>query len=116
MQKYLISDLFEMRNVAKVFAHGKFAGTIWEKPYQADITLLVRAGENELKIEVVNLWINRLTGVLNLPVNERFTKTNISSKGSTPDIPAESRHVEPYGLNRPVRLLPSESFTVNIQL
>jgi hypothetical protein len=72
----LILDLGEMRDVAEVFVNGKSAGIIWKKPYQADISQLVKAGENELKIEVVNMWVNRLTGDMLSDPEDRYCKTN----------------------------------------
>ena len=49
-----------------------------EKPYQADISQLIKTGENELKIEIVNLWVTRLTGNMLLDIKDRFCKTNQS--------------------------------------
>ncbi|MDR3233057.1 MAG: right-handed parallel beta-helix repeat-containing protein, partial [Planctomycetaceae bacterium] len=69
-------DLGEVRDVAEVFVNGKSAGILWKKPFRTDITGLVREGENELKIEVVNLWVNRLTGDMQLKPEERFCRTN----------------------------------------
>jgi hypothetical protein len=34
-------------------------------------------GKNDLEIEVVNLWPNRLIGDANLPIEQRVTKTNV---------------------------------------
>ena len=41
-----------------------------------EITNLVKAGDNELKIEVVNMWVNRLTGDMHLSPEKRFCSTN----------------------------------------
>jgi hypothetical protein len=60
----------------------------------------------------MNLWINRLTGDLDLPESEQFTRTNIKSDGSTRYSKAEPWHVEPAGLLGPVRLLPSTIVSV----
>ena len=98
-------DLGDLRDVAELFVNGKSAGVLWKPPFRADITALLKAGNNELKIEVVNLWINRLTGDMNLPENERLTKTNIRSDGATPKVPREPWHVERSGLFGPVQLL-----------
>lgn len=37
--------------------------TFVEAPFRTDITSLVKPGTNSLKIEVMNRWINRLSGV-----------------------------------------------------
>ena len=47
---------------AKVWVNGQFAGTIWRAPYSLDISKFLKAGENELKINVANAWANRLIG------------------------------------------------------
>jgi hypothetical protein len=78
VKKKMIIDLGEVRDVAEVFINGKSAGILWKKPYQADISQLVKTGENELKIEIVNLWVNRLTGDMLSDPKDRFCKTNQS--------------------------------------
>ncbi len=74
--KSVLLDLGEMRDVAEVYVNGKSAGILWTKPFTADITELVREGENELKVEVVNMWVNRLVGDQELPVEKRYCRTN----------------------------------------
>jgi hypothetical protein len=75
-KKYFI-DLGEMRDVAEVFVNGKSAGILWKKPFFTDISGLVRSGDNELKIEVVNMWANRLTGdMLAADPEDRYCRTN----------------------------------------
>jgi hypothetical protein len=76
VKKKLILDLGEMRDVAEVFVNGKSAGILWKKPFQADISQFVKEGENELKIEVVNLWVNRMTGDMLSEPKDRYCKTN----------------------------------------
>ncbi len=71
-------DLGEVRDVAEIFINGKSAGILWKKPYRADISNLAKAGENDLKIEIVNLWVNRLTGDMLADPKDRFCKTNQS--------------------------------------
>jgi hypothetical protein len=74
--KRVFLDLGEMRDVAEVFVNGKTAGILWTKPFAVDITSLVKEGENDLKMEVVNMWVNRLVGDQELPVEKRYCRTN----------------------------------------
>jgi len=113
--KYVHLDLGEVRELAEIFVNGHSAGVVWKPPYRADITSFLKPGNNELKIEVMNLWINRLTGDMNLPDHKKFTKTNIRSDGATRYSPAEPWHVQPAGLLGPVRLLPSLQVSVKIR-
>ena len=70
--------------------------------------------DNVLKIEVINLLINRLTGDQELPDDKKYTKTNIRSDGSTAMVKAEPWHVEPSGLLGPVRFLPSGNISIDV--
>lgn len=72
----IILCLGEIRDVAEVYLNGVSAGILWKKPFETDITDLVRAGDNELKIEVVNCWVNRLTGDMLSSAEDRFCRTN----------------------------------------
>lgn len=58
----LFLDLGDVREVAEVWLNGKNLGILWKKPFRADITGLAKAGDNDLAIEVVNLWVNRMIG------------------------------------------------------
>jgi hypothetical protein len=108
-------DLGDVRELAEIFVNGKSAGVVWKPPFRADITSSLEPGTNVLKIEVMNLWINRLSGDMNLPPEERFTRTNISSDGGGRRlVPREPWHVQPAGLLGPVRLLPSVQIPVSI--
>jgi hypothetical protein len=98
-------DLGDVRALAEVFVNGQSAGVLWKAPFMADITTLVKPGRNELKIEVMNMWINRLAGDQDLPPEERWTRTNITFDGYRGK-PGTWR-VQPAGLLGPVRLVPS---------
>ena len=76
LNRKIILDLGELRDVAEIFINGKSAGILWTKPFQADISQLVKTGENDLKIEIVNLWVNRMTGDLLSDPEDRYCKTN----------------------------------------
>ncbi len=69
-------ELGEVRDVAEIFVNGKSAGILWKKPYRVDIGKLVHSGKNSLKIEIVNMWINRLTGDMLSDPKDRYCKTN----------------------------------------
>ena len=51
-----------VREAAQVFVNGKSAGYVWHPPYRVDITPLVHAGANHLRIVVGNTAINELAG------------------------------------------------------
>ena len=55
-------DLGEVVATAKVKVNGKYAGGVCFAPWRLDISPFVKEGENDLEIEVCNLWINRLVG------------------------------------------------------
>ncbi len=69
-------SLGEICDVAEVYINGKSAGIVWKPPYTLDITELVQTGENELKVEVVNQWVNRLTGDMLSEPGDRYCRTN----------------------------------------
>jgi hypothetical protein len=69
-----------VRESAVIFVNGQRAGTVWHPPYQLDLTRLMHAGENQLRIVVANTAINEIAGkslpnyrLLNLRYGERFT-------------------------------------------
>jgi len=55
-------DLGEVNNMARITLNGKDLGVVWTAPWQVDISEVVKTGDNDLKIEVINLWVNRLIG------------------------------------------------------
>jgi len=69
----LVIDLGNLTAMAKVKVNGTYVGGVWTYPYKLDITNYVKRGNNKLEIEVVNNWMNRLIGDLNLPAAQRET-------------------------------------------
>lgn len=66
-------DLGKVMVMAKVKINGQYAGGVWTPPYRLNITPYLKKGKNEIEVEVVNNWCNRLIGEKNMPENERFT-------------------------------------------
>lgn len=69
----VIINLGVVTAMAKVTVNGNYAGGVWTAPYSLNITQLLKKGKNELNIEVVNTWVNRLIGDSKLPVDQRPT-------------------------------------------
>ena len=80
----VILDLGNVLEMASVKINGQQLQVMWSAPFKFDITSYVKTGTNQLEVEVVNLWPNRLIGDAKLPVEKRFTKTNIN-KFNGPD-------------------------------
>jgi hypothetical protein len=70
-------DLGTVKNLAHVRLNGKDLGIVWTAPWRVAIGKALRARGNQLEIEVVNLWPNRLIGDGALPKKDRLTKTNV---------------------------------------
>ncbi|WP_321373096.1 glycosyl hydrolase [uncultured Draconibacterium sp.] len=66
-------DLGALQNMAEVKVNGKSMGIVWKKPFKVNITEGLTAGENELEIEVTNLWVNRQIGDQQPGVEEKIT-------------------------------------------
>ncbi|MCX6620589.1 MAG: glycosyl hydrolase, partial [Acidobacteria bacterium] len=58
-----ILDLGIVHETAEVFWNGEPAGVAWMRPYELDITRLLRPGVNRLRIDVTNLLINKVLGM-----------------------------------------------------
>jgi hypothetical protein len=62
-----VLDLGRVEVMARVKLNGQDLGILWRPPYQVEATRALKAGQNTLEIEVVNLWPNRLIGDAALP-------------------------------------------------
>ena len=58
--------------MAKVKINGKYIGGVWTDPYVLPVSDYIIQGKNDLEIEVVNTWMNRLIGDLSLPEEKRI--------------------------------------------
>ena len=87
-------DLGMVKDVAEVRVNGKDAGTLLFRPYRADITALVRPGENALEVTVTNTLLNYLIGA--------------GIKQASPFDPNRVKpELLPSGLLGPVRVIPT---------
>lgn len=80
----LYLDLGEVKNVARVRLNGHDLGVIWTAPWRVALGDAIRPGENQLEIDVVNLWPNRLIGDGLVPKNQRLTRTNVRTYDTPP--------------------------------
>ena len=95
--KAVYLHLGNVANMAEVFVNGISCGTVWTAPYRVDISKAIKQGSNELKIEVVNAWANRMIGDARLPVEKRSSSTVYPFK-------MEGKPLLQAGLLGPVRL------------
>ena len=95
-------DLSRVESVAKVFVNGVPVRTLWCEPFRCDISGVVKAGRNELRIEVTNTWRNRVIYDLGLPEKKRKTwmiyQPRYNPKPTDPFVPA--------GIIGPVTVIP----------
>lgn len=70
-------NLGNLRELAEVKVNGTSCGITWSPPFRVDISHAVKPGTNQLEIEVVNFWPNRIIGDDALPQEQRRTRTNI---------------------------------------
>ncbi len=70
-------DLGDVRELAEVKVNGQSCGIVWSPPFRVDVTGAVKPGTNQLEIEVVNFWPNRIIGDDALPQERRLTRTNV---------------------------------------
>jgi hypothetical protein len=59
-QTYL--DVGVVHDMARVKLNGKDLGVVWCAPWRIEVTGAIKAGDNQLEIEVVNRWANRMIG------------------------------------------------------
>ena len=60
--KRIVLDLGEMNDLGELSVNGEKIGVFWYPPHIADITRLLKAGENVITVAVTNNWANRLIG------------------------------------------------------
>lgn len=98
-------DLGDVRESARVYLNGKYLGCAWAVPFVLSCGDALKAGKNELRIEVTNLTANRIRALDRKGVKWRKFKeiniVNVKYKKST----YEDWDTMPSGLNSYVRLI-----------
>ncbi|RDB02980.1 glycosyl hydrolase [Runella aurantiaca] len=74
--KYVI-DLGDVKNIAEVVINGKNVGAAWKTPFKLDITEAIKAGDNAIRVNVTNTWVNRLVGDAQPDVKQKTTFTTM---------------------------------------
>jgi len=96
--KHVYVDLGKVMVMAKLRINGKDAGGVWTPPYRLDVSSLLKKGYNDIEVEVVNCWHNRLIGEKSLPASERFTKQSVTYLKADTEL-------QPSGLLGPVEIV-----------
>ncbi|MBZ4188140.1 glycosyl hydrolase [Niabella beijingensis] len=84
----LFIDLGIVKNICRVWLNGTDMGVVWTAPWRVEVTGKLKQGNNDIRIEVINLWPNRLIGDAGLPAEQRRTNTNIPFKKEDPLLPS----------------------------
>ncbi|PTQ95728.1 glycosyl hydrolase family 2 [Mucilaginibacter yixingensis] len=91
-------DFGKVNNLAEVYVNGVNCGVAWTYPYRVNITKALKAGKNDLKVEVTNTWANRVKADHDLPQAQQVTWTNARYY-------LENRKPLPAGLTQVVKLV-----------
>jgi hypothetical protein len=98
-------DLGDVRESARVYINGQFIGCAWAVPFILDCQQTLKAGDNELRIEVTNLPANRIADYDRRGIKwrkmEEINVVDINYKKTTYD----NWEPVPSGLNSEVRLI-----------
>jgi hypothetical protein len=105
-QKYYL-QLGSVKDVgiAHVKINGQDLGVTWTSPFRIDVSDALKPGKNELEIEVINSWYNRVAGDQILELEQAYTSTNIILAHDFRGRKIENVQLEPSGLLGPVELL-----------
>ena len=82
LDKNLVLNLGDVRELATVTLNGRNLGCLWESPYHVSVRGCLKSGDNELEVEVVNTWPNRLIG--DARARQKGTAEPMSLKGPWP--------------------------------
>ncbi|MEI8196037.1 MAG: glycosyl hydrolase [Phycisphaerae bacterium] len=103
-------DLGLVREMARVKLNCQDLGVVWCPPWRVEIGKALKPGSNELEIEVVNNWPNRLIGDGQLPPTKRIAKTHYTGwYNPCPD--GKPKPLFESGLLGPVQVLAEQGAT-----
>ena len=128
----LFLDLGRVEVMAEVTWNQKKFPVLWKPPFRVELTDCARLGENQLQVEVVNLWVNRLIGDENLAEDSErnpdgslrswpeWIKNGRSSPSgrtafTTWKLWKASDSLEPSGLIGPVKLVPARVWNGDLE-
>ena len=98
-------DLGDVRESARVYINGQFIGCAWSVPFTLDCKNTLKAGRNEIRIEVTNLPANRIADYDRRGIKwrkmEEINVVDINYKKTT----YEDWEPLPSGLNSGVKLI-----------
>ena len=96
-----------IREAAVVYINGQRAGSIWCPPYTLDVTGKLKAGDNQIRIEVANLAVNYMASI---PF-PNYDYRALTRKYGNRFQPQDLREIQPLpsGLLGPVRLVASSA-------
>ncbi len=98
-------ELGDVRESARVYVNGKYAGTAWAVPFALDCSGLIKPGHNDLRIEVTNLPANRIAALDRQGVEWRkFKEINLVDINYR-KTGYDSWETMPSGLNSTVKLV-----------
>jgi hypothetical protein len=90
-------DLSDVKNLAAVSVNGEALGVVWHAPYRVDVTAVLKPGDNQVSIKVINAWVNRLIGDQQPDAKVKYTFADVKPyKADSPLLPS--------GLLGPVRI------------
>ncbi|MFC2121349.1 glycosyl hydrolase [Bacteroidota bacterium] len=69
-----------IQEMAHVFVNGNDCGIVWTPPYKVPITPYLKAGTNNITVQVINTWNNRVVGDVSNPNEKAYTNTNAKNK------------------------------------
>jgi hypothetical protein len=96
-----------VKHIAEVAVNDQPLGVLWKTPYRIDITEAVKPGANKVRVEVTNVWKNRLIKDAQLPEDQRVTWCFYPFYKKEPDAPLMES-----GLLGPVRVVSSRNISL----